>query len=253
MSKLSRFWKKLDFIRLSKESKLLFIYLFTNPDINHVGVLYPSIEVIRAELAFSIEELREATKELKDSKYLHLIKHDGIVYFVLPHYFNQIPKSQSSFERISKTLKLLPKPVVDFLNDLGINASVKVKEFIKPTVEEVTDYAISLGYNIDGSEFIDFYEQSSKSHGKTDIWVDSRGKQVRDWKAKLRNVWLRDKEKMNIPKGAPKGFETFHVVINDKKFFPDYWKDGLPVSKNMSIDIMLKKKYNEKCYERNKI
>lgn len=245
MSKLSRFWKKLDFNRLSKEAKLLFIYLFTNPDINYVGVLYPNINVVIAELGFSMNDLRNASKELRDSNFLSVIKHDGIVYFILPHYFNQIPKSQSSFERISKVLKLLPEPVVTFLNDLGINASVKVKKFIKPTAEEVTEYAISLGYNIDGNEFVDFYEESSKSHGKTTIWVDSRGKQVRDWKSKLRNVWLRDKEKMNIPKGAPKGFETFHVVMKDKKFFPDYWKDGLPVSKNMSIDIMLKKKYNE--------
>ena len=245
MSRLSRFWKKLDFTRLNKESKLLFIYLFTNPDINHVGVLYPNLDVVKTELGFTMDELREATKELRDGGFLYVIGHKDSIYFILPHYFDQIPKSQSSFEKISKTLKLLPEPVVKRLNELGINASVKVKEFVKPTAKEVSDYALSIGHNIDGQTFVDFYDNQSLSHGQTNIWVDGRGKQVRDWKAKLKRVWAKDENKIKVLDGCPKGFENFNIELNGKIFYPDGWKDGVPFSKNITMDLMFKKKFKD--------
>jgi hypothetical protein len=62
------------------------------------------------------------------------------------------------------------------------------KPFTPPTVEQVRDYAESLGYpNFDAKRFIEYYAERD--------WLDSKSQPVRDWKAKLRNVWLKDLKK----------------------------------------------------------
>ena len=42
-------------------------------------------------------------------------------------------------------------------------------------------------------------EQAAK-FGKKGVWVDGRGKQVNDWKGKLRKVWFKDERKINAQK-----------------------------------------------------
>ncbi len=61
------------------------------------------------------------------------------------------------------------------------------KPFAPPTAKEVNAYAFELGYNNfaepnKGAEFVAFYEERG--------WKDSNGRPVKDWKAKLRSVWL---------------------------------------------------------------
>ena len=61
------------------------------------------------------------------------------------------------------------------------------KTFTRPTAKEVNAYAAELGYNNfaepnKGAEFVAFYEERG--------WKDSNGRPVKDWKAKLRSVWL---------------------------------------------------------------
>ena len=61
------------------------------------------------------------------------------------------------------------------------------KSFVPPTAKEVNAYAAELGYNNfaelnRGEEFVAYYEQRG--------WKDSNGRPVKDWKAKLRSVWL---------------------------------------------------------------
>jgi len=61
------------------------------------------------------------------------------------------------------------------------------KPFVPPTAKEVNAYAAELGYNNfaelnRGEEFVAYYEQRG--------WKDSNGRPVKDWKAKLRSVWL---------------------------------------------------------------
>ncbi len=63
------------------------------------------------------------------------------------------------------------------------------KPFTPPTPREVEDYAESLGYTNfhNGQVFVDYYAPRG--------WRDMKGQPVRDWKAKLRNVWLKDLKK----------------------------------------------------------
>ena len=63
------------------------------------------------------------------------------------------------------------------------------KTFTPPTSREVEEYAESLGYTNfhKGQAFIDCYAPRG--------WRDTKGRPVRDWKAKLRNVRLKDLKK----------------------------------------------------------
>ncbi|HRS12978.1 MAG TPA: hypothetical protein P5068_17660 [Sedimentisphaerales bacterium] len=61
------------------------------------------------------------------------------------------------------------------------------KPFAPPTAKEVNAYAAELGYHNfsepnKGAEFVAYYEERG--------WKDSNGRQVKNWKGKLRSVWL---------------------------------------------------------------
>jgi len=67
----------------------------------------------------------------------------------------------------------------------GKPKDVSVKKFTKPTPEEVEAYGKSIGFAINGHEFIDFYESKG--------WVIGKSK-MKDWKASVR-TWKSRKEK----------------------------------------------------------
>lgn len=64
------------------------------------------------------------------------------------------------------------------------------KQFIKPTVQEVTDYASSICFELDALYFIDSYEAVGWMRGKMPI---------RDWKAVVRTWKSRQVEQKVIP------------------------------------------------------
>ena len=241
--KVSKLWSDVKFQRLSDQAKLLYLYLSTNKDISVVGTITPNLDVVKIELNFTIEQLRDSTKTLRQFGYIDVLE-DGVLFFIIPEHFNTIPKSESSVLKIQKCLKGLPTKLVDHLHSLGIRVTSKVNVFKKPTAEEVSDYAMSKGYKIKGLDFIKYYEDQAERFGKKDCWVDSRGTEVRDYKAKLRKVWFRDENKLKVVKGAPEGFESFHVMVDGNPVFPDSWKGGKPHSKNLAMDIKLKEHYN---------
>lgn len=68
------------------------------------------------------------------------------------------------------------------------------KRFVKPTLDQVRDYASSRGCpHFDAQKFIDYYEAGD--------WKDSTGKSVRNWKQKFIAVWeskaLAEEKKLN--------------------------------------------------------
>ena len=231
--KVSRLFKDIRFQKLPEITKLFYIYLVTNPNLNVVGVLSPNLEVACLELSCSMEDIRVSSRELIALKYIYIKDYEGTIYFIIPEHFNTIPKSESTISKVSKVISSLPRGLSQFLDEIGINVKAKVKEFIKPTAEEVTEYSLSLGYLIDGNAFISYYEEQAERYGKKGVWVDTRGTQVRDWKAKLRKIWCKD-------------FETFHILRDGKVITPDGWKRGKPFSKSLAIDIELKKEYDKR-------
>lgn len=241
--KISKLFKDNRFQKLPNNTKLLYIYLASNSSLNNVGVLCPNLETVAIEVGCSIEELRNSTKILRDSKYIYIKKYNDVIYFIVPEHFNTIPKSEASVLKIQKTLKQLPDKLVTFLNTIEISIQSKIKTFIEPTSEEVSEYALSFGYLINGEEFIKYYKEQAIKFGKKNIWVDGRGNQVNDWKGKLRKVWFNIENKINGQKDAPKGFELFYVKKDGKVIQPDGWKNGKPYSKSLAIDVLLKKEY----------
>jgi len=242
--KISKLFKDSRFKDLPDITKLLYIYLSTNPDLNTVGILTPNIEVVCIEVGCDIEELRTSSELLKELKYIYVKKINGIIYFIIPEHFSTIPKSEATITKVNKLLESLPDTLSSFLSSIGINVKAKTKDFVIPTQEEVVAYSLSVGHLVNGKTFVEYYEGQSERYGKTGVWVDARGTQVRDWKSKLRRVWCKDENKIKSFKEAPKGFESFHVIKEGKIMIPDGWRDSKPFSKSFTVDIELKREFN---------
>lgn len=241
--KVAKLFKDYNFQKLSQEARLLYIYLVTNPQLNTLGVFSPDIRVVALEVGIDKDQLRAASRELIVNDHIHVKKYGDLIYYIIPKHFDTIPNSDTTARKVVKLLSQLPDKFIEFLETLGIKAGAKVITFIKPTAQEVTDLAMSLGYDISGKDFVEFYDGVS---GSKDYWVDGRGKRVRDWKSKLKKVWCKEDRKLKEVKGSPKGFEYFHITKDGASFYPDGWRSGKPWSKNFTIDILLKREYEKR-------
>ena len=211
-----------------------------------VGAISLNLELVKLQLGLSLEDIRNATTELVSSGYIKVGKFEGELYFIVPEHFNTVAKSDSSVLKIKKELRRLPQGLVKLLDSLNINTTRKVVTFEEPTTKEVMDYALELGYKVDAEEFIGFYRGKAEAYGKKGLWVDGRGKQVKDWRAKLRIIWCKDENKLKTVDGSPKGFESFYIEFEGKSVFPESWKDGKPHSKNMVVNKALQKEYEKR-------
>ena len=246
MIKIGRLWGNVRFSPLSNNSKLLYIYLATSPYINSVGVISPNTDVIKGQLGISLDELRECSKELVTSKLVVIKKFDEVVYFIVTDHFNSLPKSDSVTNKSTREIGELPRGLQDLLKAMGIEPSSKVIKFVKPTEKEVIEYAISQGYKVDAKTFIDYYENQAKFRGREGIWMNSKGKVVRDWKATLKKIWLKDDQKLVACKGAPKGFEFLYIDDGGKMVTPDGWRNGKPYCKNFLHNKQMLKQFKIK-------
>ena len=60
------------------------------------------------------------------------------------------------------------------------------KTFVKPTIQQIKDYALSINYNLDADAFYDYYESVGWKIGN---------KPMKDWKCTIRNWRRRDEQK----------------------------------------------------------
>lgn len=79
------------------------------------------------------------------------------------------------------------------------------KEFIQPTIDEVTEYVLEKQLVIDPYKFIDWYT-------KTD-WNDNQGKKITNWKNKAINWDSREKEKN--PSAVPYSKPSYQETLGD--------------------------------------
>jgi len=64
----------------------------------------------------------------------------------------------------------------------------RTNKFVPPTLLEVQTYFIENGFNKDlAKRAFDYYDVAN--------WKDSKGNQVKNWKQKLRGVWLKEENK----------------------------------------------------------
>lgn len=243
--KVGKLWGKGSFHSLSKEAKLLYVYLITAPELDILGLLNISLVRIELDLGFTEGMIRSACTELVED-HIRIYKNNTQFYFFILGHFDTNPRSDATSKKAMAQIKLVPDKVLDMLVSDGLMPNIEmVSEFEEPSVEEVIEYGLSQGYIVNGQEFVDFYRSNAERLGKKG-WYDGRGKQVRDWKAKLRKVWFRNATKLEKVDGAPKGFEHFYVIFEGKVCTPDRWVDGKPKSSNLALDMTLKDKFNSK-------
>ena len=242
--KLSRIWGDTNFMTLTMESKMFYIYLVTNPNINSVGVVLLNIELIKVHTGLSKPQVRKCTKELMSKDMIHVKAVNNSVYFIAPEHFHSMPKGDASKLRVEREMKLLEKPLREFLHSIGISASGKVKRFVKPSLNEVSEYAMSMGYKIDAKTFCDYYQGCADDANKPHLWLDSKGREVKNWKRKMEVVWFKPERKIKSAKGTPKGYEGWHVVIDGVTHTPDSWVNGKPRSNNFLINKEMNKVFN---------
>jgi len=222
--KISKLWNDWVFKDLTKESKLLYIYLATSPEINSLGLRCLGAKEIGEDLGYDLKTVRETTRELI-SKDLIKVYRTGthVWFFVMGHYLS-LPKTQNIKIRVTTEATKIPKELIEDLKSDGLFPDFEETfKFVPPTKEEVASYCISKGFRINVEEYLKYYTERD--------WKDSRNKYVKDWKGKLRKVWFRNAEQIPKCDDAPKGYEHLFIEVDGNIITPDHWSNGKPVSK----------------------
>lgn len=76
----------------------------------------------------------------------------------------------------------------------------KSKKFQKPTAQEVTEYAQSIDYQLDGERFVNHYESNGWKVGKN---------KMKDWQAAVKNWKFRDSDGCNKNIGSSESAEPY--------------------------------------------
>lgn len=82
-----------------------------------------------------------------------------------------------------------------------------IKRFAPPTLDEIRDYCISRGNDVDPQKFFDYFEANS--------WIDSKGQKVKSWKQKVISWEGRNAGKNSNAATAPSNTERkWNITYN---------------------------------------
>jgi len=235
MVKVGKLWGDAKFASLSPISKLLYCYLSSQPNISTLGVVV--LDSRRITLDLKILEIDKYLNELVGNKFVSALpQRDNTYLIVVLDHFKSLPKSKSNLRKAIEEGREANEDLRSILRN--VFSSVDYSDNFKPpTAEEVSEYALSLGYSVNGKDFVEYYSDND--------WYDKNNKKVRNWKSKCRNVWCRDKNKIEIVKGAPKGYENFFVEIDGgERIYPTAWIAGMPTHNNYLYAQYLIDEYN---------
>lgn len=127
---------------------------------------------------------------------------------------NEIRKSQMREKRRaekSQINQVCPKvshsvpnvPHIDI--DIDVDKDLKAVSKARPkNAMEVTEYAKTINFNLDGELFVDYY----KAQG----WKQKNGRPLKDWKAAVR-TWARREKKTNPNNGNAEVWETIENAV----------------------------------------
>lgn len=240
MVKVGKLWGDARFSSLSPYSKLLYCYLTTQPSITTLGVLLLATNKILIDLKIEDEDVLESSfGDLEDKYIKSFFCEEGIRTIVIVDHYKSLAKSKANIRKGLDEGKSSKGRIKEILLDIFTKEDFQGDNFVPPTPQEVTDYAMGLGYQVNGKAFVDYY-------GDND-WYDKNNKKVRAWKAKVNKVWCREENKLETVKGAPKGYEYFFVDVEEGvRIFPESWKDGLPSHSNFIYAQYLIDEFNER-------
>lgn len=237
MVKVGKLWGDARFASLSPSSKLLYCYLTTQPNITTLGILDLYTERVDLDLGISMAEHIAPLKTKGLINYFHL-RREGVVTVLIVDHYHSLAKSKANIRKGLDEGKNSKGKTKEMLLEVFTKADFTNDSFKAPTPQEVMEYALGLGYEVNGKAFVDYYADND--------WYDKNNKKVRAWKSKVSKVWCREENKLQSAKGAPKGYEYFFVDLEEGvRVFPESWKDGLPSHSNFIYAEYLTNKFNE--------
>ena len=239
MVKVGKLWGDARFASLSPSSKLLYCYLITQPNITTLGILVLDRNKILFDLKLeTMAKLSQAYHELIKNGYINTIDDEDIMTILVVDHYHSLAKSKANIRKGLDEGKNSKGKAKEMLLEVFTKADFTNDSFKAPTPQEVMEYALGLGYEVNGKAFVDYYADND--------WYDKNNKKVRAWKSKVSKVWCREENKLESAKGAPKGCEHFFVDLEEGvRVFPEYWKDGLPSHRNFIYAEHLTNKFNE--------
>jgi len=237
MVKVGKLWGDARFASLSPSSKLLYCYLTTQPNITTLGILDLYVERVNLDLGINSPDWFKTLKDKGLINYYWGEDEDTVHVLVLDHY-HSLAKSKANIRKGLDEGKNSKGKTKEMLLEVFTKADFTNDSFKAPTPQEVMEYALGLGYEVNGKAFVDYYADND--------WYDKNNKKVRAWKSKVSKVWCREENKLESVKGAPKGFEYFFVDLEEGvRVFPESWKNGLPSHSNFIYAEYLTNKFNE--------
>jgi len=112
------FWREDDIDQLHLDSKLLYLYMLTNPDKGLANIYHYKTKVISAYSGLGVDQIEVAVKQLIELGYVDIFKG----YYVLLKGHEMAKKGRFTQKTIEKELEMLPNDVLDHFN-LLINQS----------------------------------------------------------------------------------------------------------------------------------
>lgn len=207
-------WQSEDFSKLSTLAKLVFIGLFSLADDEGRGRANPTY--LKSSLFPYNEDMRSADiektlSEISSNMSVVFYECNGSSYYSLLSWnlFQRIDKPTNSqlpaFEENNKDIRILflegsPKPprIVPpkRKEDKGSKNKGKEEKFIPPTLEDIQIYVKEKSLKVDTEYFYNYFTVGN--------WIDSEGKQVKNWKQKLLTWSKYSKDKQDSLKNEQK-------------------------------------------------
>lgn len=238
MVKVGKLWGNARFASLPPYSKLLYLYFVTHPSISTLGVLEVDRNRVMLDLGITEEKYGDSARELKDKHYVVWASYEeNFDTFIIKEHFLSLSKSKLNIRKAIDEGKssLYQTELREIYSPEDFKHGTS---FTPPTPEEVTNYALSKGYVVNGNTFVDYYASND--------WYNKNNKKVRNWKATLDRVWCREESKLELVDGAPKGFEYFHITLdNGERVSPEGWKNDKPTHSNFLYAELLIEEFNE--------
>ena len=241
MVKVGKLWGNARFASLLPISKLLYLYLISHPSITTLGVLELERDRIRLDLKITEDGVySKALLSLRDNGFIVWVpsEDDSFDTFIIKEHFLSLSKSKLNIRKAIDEGKSSPyqKELREIYEPSDFRPSMA---FVPPTPEEVAEYALSKGYVVNGQTFVNYYSDND--------WYNKNNKKVRSWRATLERVWCREENKLELVDGAPKGFEYFHINLdNGERVSPEGWRNKRPTHSNYIYAELLTEEFN-KC------
>lgn len=211
-------WADPWFRKLDIEAKMLWLWLLDNCDC--AGIIEPDMELARFQIGASndlertLASLGDRVERRGDKLFVPKFipyqygpvlnpenkAHKGVLKRLseiesIPSESNESKDLHSPFQGASEGLASPPGIGIGIGEGVRTGIGVRAK-FTKPSPEEVTDYAKTINFKLDGNEFCDFYASKGWIIGKSPMkdWQAA----VRTWKKHAKPEQIADPPKTKI-------------------------------------------------------